>query len=225
MVHGPVKKSFVYGVGLNDTKAPVKKKDSLTGLLWRCPFYTAWTNMLRRCYSEVFLLKHPTYRGCRVCDEWLVFSNFKGWMSTQDWKGNHLDKDILVPGNRVYSKETCVFISQSLNKLLHVHGELNGGLPLGVSVHESGKFVAQIVFDKKKTHLGLFSEEMLAHQAWQKAKIQAIQNALKQGLDERIEKRLHLIINNISEDLLFKRKTENFTRNSDGADCMHLKVC
>jgi hypothetical protein len=35
----------------------------------------------------------------------------------QDWEGKELDKDILVPNNKVYSPDTCVFIDKKVNQL------------------------------------------------------------------------------------------------------------
>ena len=71
--------------------------------------------MLQRCYSESHLVRQPTYKGCSVCEEWLTFSNFKSWMEQQDWEGKQLDKDLLVYKNKIYSPETCVFVSSVIN--------------------------------------------------------------------------------------------------------------
>lgn len=74
--------------------------------------------MKQRCYSALFHQRRPSYIGCVVCDEWLVFENFYYWVVNQDWKGKHLDKDILIPNNKIYSPDTCVFVSPKLNRLL-----------------------------------------------------------------------------------------------------------
>lgn len=78
------------------------------------PQYIRWMSMLQRCYDEGALSRDPSYRGVTVCDEWLTFSNFKAWMDTKDWEGKCLDKDL--KSGSVYSPETCLFISEGLNR-------------------------------------------------------------------------------------------------------------
>ena len=86
-----------------------------------------WCNMLKRCYD-------PNYdsgywgRGITVDSRWLCFSNFLEDLPAlgnfDDWlagfeAGNlkyNLDKDLQVDGNKVYSKECCSFILESVNK-------------------------------------------------------------------------------------------------------------
>lgn len=70
--------------------------------------------MLQRCFSEGLHKKHPSYLGCKICNEWLVFSNFKAWMETQDWEGKELDKDIY--GQELYSPDTCLMVRPDVNK-------------------------------------------------------------------------------------------------------------
>lgn len=101
------KKGIVYGVGINDADY----------LVTDCLYYRKWKQMLRRCYSSNFHVKNPSYIGCDVCEEWKVFSNFKQWMMTQDWEGKELDKDIIFPGNKVYSPDKCVFVDKEVNEL------------------------------------------------------------------------------------------------------------
>lgn len=85
-----------------------------------------WYNMMMRCYSTSYLEKTPTYEGCEVCDRWLYFQNFcediqklEGydlWLSSST--EYVLDKDYKVKGNKLYSPETCMFISNSLNTII-----------------------------------------------------------------------------------------------------------
>lgn len=124
---------LVAGVGVND--ANYKVFPLVNGIKTVCPYYQVWKHMLWRCYSEKALGVHPTYKDCFVCDEWLVFSNFKKWMVQQNWEGKEIDKDLLVPGNKVYSPDTCIFITKELNNLLRQS--------VGVSFHKpSGKYNA-----------------------------------------------------------------------------------
>ena len=110
------KRMPIYGVGVND--ASYITTQNVNGKITRCPYYVRWLHMIERCYSEKFQLKNPSYKGCTVCDEWLVFSNFRSWMSKREWVGMSLDKDLVTKGNKTYSPENCVFISSELNSML-----------------------------------------------------------------------------------------------------------
>lgn len=82
--------------------------------------YSRWSDMIKRCYDLNKQEKHPTYKGCSVCDEWHNFQCFANWFEAnhpKDGKRYELDKDILVPGNKVYSPETCMFVTRSENAL------------------------------------------------------------------------------------------------------------
>lgn len=78
--------------------------------------YSAWYNMLLRCYSEKHRDKYPTYSDVYVCDDWHNFQNFAKWYTDNKVAGMELDKDIKISGNRIYSPEACMFVSQSENK-------------------------------------------------------------------------------------------------------------
>lgn len=161
-------KKLVYGVGVDDVNV---------GRTWKekCPFYDRWRGMLRRCYSEQTLEKYPTYRGCSVCEEWLTFSNFKSWMEQQDWEGKHLDKDLLVKGNKVYSPETCIFVDKLVNRFTTERTHDRGKYPLGVTKLERLKdnpYAAQCSdpFTGKRGHIGVYSTPEEAHLAWKRRK-------------------------------------------------------
>lgn len=85
------------------------------------PEYLMWMSMLQRCYSEKWKFKFPAYYGiCSVCNEWLNFQNFAKWYHSHYYETSerlHLDKDILIPGNTLYSPDTCVLVPQRINML------------------------------------------------------------------------------------------------------------
>lgn len=172
---------LVYGVGINDADYVVQLKEELPELngkrkrkvLWICPFYQRWQNMLKRCYSKVEQAVHPTYKGCTVCTEWLTFSIFKSWMETQDWEDKHLDKDLLGEGD-LYSPETCCFILGEVNKLLCDSARIRGSYMVGVSFDKRRNlYYAQMgnaVRVPKGRFIGYFPTELEAHKAWQAKK-------------------------------------------------------
>lgn len=171
-----LKKKLVCGVGINDADYSVYEYESIGGkiqLVWRCPFYKLWTGMLRRAYSPKMHAKCPTYQNCTISDDWHVFSSFRSWAITQPWEGNQLDKDILKPGNKVYSAETCIFIPQNLNTFLTDHGAKRGEHPIGVYLQKSdGKYKARCSnpFSGEYEYLGMYTDANDGHEAWRKRK-------------------------------------------------------
>ena len=86
--------------------------------------YRTWNNMIQRCYDAVWQSRHPSYIGCTVAPRWWCFQNFCADIETLDgydiWKAEKvrmdLDKDIRIPGSRVYSKDTCKFVTPAENQ-------------------------------------------------------------------------------------------------------------
>lgn len=110
-------KKLTCGVGINDCVGWSPK--SMKGA-YEYRVYNTWHSMLRRCYSKKYQERKPTYTGCTVCERWLTLSNFaediKGLPNYDLYvKGTHtfLDKDIRVPGNKIYSPDTCMFVTPS----------------------------------------------------------------------------------------------------------------
>lgn len=130
--------------------------------------YEAWLGMLVRCYSERFLKKNPSYIGCTVCEEWHNFQVFAEWYTREDeyGRGYHLDKDILVKGNKLYSPKTCCLVPQGLNSFFSgFDGETKN-----IYKTTNGKFVAKISRYGKKEHLGTFETEHEASLVYSRAK-------------------------------------------------------
>ena len=98
--------------------------------------YKTWNNMLIRCYDKKEKEKHESYYDiCTVCDEWFNFQNFARWYIDNFYEVGtermHLDKDILIPGNKLYSPENCLIVPQRIN-MLFVNRPNNRGLPNGI---------------------------------------------------------------------------------------------
>ena len=79
--------------------------------------YSAWTRMFERCYSQKYQKKNPTYIGCTVEPEWHNFRNFEEWFNKTYKHGLCLDKDIKIPGNRVYGPSACILVTQKENNI------------------------------------------------------------------------------------------------------------
>lgn len=101
--------------------------------------YNAWSGMLARCFSKKKKDEHKTYQDVTCCEEWLLYDNFYEWLHSQDnfdkWLNNdgwHLDKDILIKGNKIYSPETCCLVPMNVNLLFVRNETTRGKLPIGV---------------------------------------------------------------------------------------------
>lgn len=78
--------------------------------------YTAWRNMISRCYDTRNKdYKYYGDKGVLICDEWKRYSNFKSWFDLHYINGFQIDKDIKAEGNKIYSPNTCMFISPADN--------------------------------------------------------------------------------------------------------------
>lgn len=181
------KRKLIFGVGINDADYPVAVGGRGAKIAYD-PFYEVWRYMLRRCYSAERHLTQPTYIDCTVAHEWLTFSNFRDWMVRQPWQGRQIDKDILFPGNKVYSPEACVFVTQETNLLLVDRASKRGDYPLGVSYDKKrGLFSGKVSKDARTVNLGRFSNPMHAHVAWQREKAKIIRTVAAQQDDWRVE--------------------------------------
>ena len=177
----------VYGVGIVGTKYLAFVNGGNT------KEYLLWQGVLQRCCSDDFKKKNPTYEGCKVSDNFKSYEYFYEWCHEQVGFGNegfHLDKDLLVKGNKVYSENTCVFIPQEVNTLLIKSVASRGKYLIGVCWCNTKKaFVAQVNKGKgSPEHLGYFNTELEAFNAYKEAKESFIKeqaNDWKSQIDDR----------------------------------------
>lgn len=183
--------ALVCGVGINDRSCPAKIEGKDT------KEYTLWHSMLNRCYSKSFHEKQPTYIGCSVSDNFKYYHLFHAWCQTQigfGKEGYHLDKDLLVKGNKLYSEDTCVFIPKELNALLNKRTLDRGLLPIGVNKSGS-KFKAQCNLVGKRIYLGTFDTPELAFEVYKTFKEAHIKERAELYKDS-IEPRAYLALVN-----------------------------
>ena len=181
----------VFGVGVVGTKYPSYEYGVVT------KEYVLWNNMLMRCYSDTYKKKQPTYIGCEVSENFKSYEYFYEWCHNQVGFGNegngnpfHLDKDLLVKGNKVYSESTCVFIPQEINLLLVKRDNNRGEHLIGVCWHKKDNaFVAMVSKNKgKREYLGFFKTEIEAFNAYKQAKekyLKELAEKWKSQIDER----------------------------------------
>lgn len=157
----------VYGVGflgVGDYKSYVGGKETKE--------YSCWSGMLSRCYYEKH--QYSTYKGCSVHEGWHNFQVFAKYYEDNYKTDYQLDKDLLFKGNKVYSPETCIFVSVDLNSFIAI-GRKVGKCKTGVTFNRSSgikSYQARICNRTgKSTHLGTFKTEEDAYQAWLTAKL------------------------------------------------------
>jgi hypothetical protein len=148
----------VLTIGVNDADRRVHKEA-----------YSHWHGMMIRCYCESEKKRRPTYSDCSVCDEWHNFSNFLDWFYEHHKDGWHLDKDILVKGNRVYSPDTCCFVPSDINGLFVKCNAIRGANPIGVQYY-NGKYIASMRKKKKKVYLGRYDDAISAFNRYKQEK-------------------------------------------------------
>lgn len=166
--------SLVHGVGDNDLRLTVKD-----------PLYIIWKSMLGRCYSPKVKAAQSHYVGVTCHPDWHKVSAFVGWAKTQEWEGKYLDKDLLIPGNKQYGPETCVFVTASINTLAQLSRKRTKDLPRGV--HTSGSaFQAEY----NKEYLGRFTSQEDAHAAYTQRRNQELTSIANKQSDIRIKEAL-----------------------------------
>jgi hypothetical protein len=85
--------------------------------------YNAWHSMITRCHCPKYQALNPSYIGCSIDPRWHSFNNFwndiKNLENYDRWKLNiekmELDKDLKILGNKLYSKDTCMFVTEKEN--------------------------------------------------------------------------------------------------------------
>ena len=91
-----------------------------------------------------------------------------------------LDKDILYKGNKVYSRNTCIFVPQRINKLFTKRDNSRGKDPIGVYQLPSGNY--QVYCNNgygKLIKLGVYSTKEEAFQVYKQYK----ENVIKETID------------------------------------------
>jgi hypothetical protein len=189
MIASKKKTKLIHGIGVNDAAYAVCP--AVDGKVVTCPYYLSWRNMITRCYSARFHEVCPTYAGCSVVKEWHSFVAFRAWMTTQDFEGKHLDKDILVEGNKIYGPDTCVFVDSQTNKLLTDRAADRGDLPIGVTMNRS-RYQAQCSQNGSQKNLGLYDTAEQASAAYRAFKAEVIMEAALQQPDPRVHDALFL---------------------------------
>ena len=155
--------------------------------------------MLERCYCPYCLNKRPTYIDCYVCEEWHNLQNFGKWFEENyyeiEGEKMNLDKDILFKGNKIYSPNTCIFVSEKINLLFTKCDIRRGKYPIGVHWDKkSNKFVAQCQIldkenNKKQIWLGYYDtieEAFLVYKQFKEKYIKEVADEYKDLIPSKL---------------------------------------
>ena len=146
--------------------------------------YDIYHDMLKRCYDSKFQEKRPTYKDCVVEDYLLNFQHMGAWINENYYEvpgeRMHLDKDILNKGNKVYSRETCIFVPHRINTLFTKSDNSRGENPIGVRPTSSGNYQAFCHNGYgKNIYLGIYSTKEEAFNIYKEYK----ENLIKETID------------------------------------------
>ena len=168
----------VYGVGyLGEGKYTATENGKVN------EYYNIWHDMIKRCYDPKSQKRNPTYKGCEVEDHLLNFQNMAEWLNENYYKipGETmcLDKDILCKGNKVYSRETCIFVPHRINSLFTKCDKSRGKNPIGVKPLPSGNYYARCRDGYgKEIPLGTYPTKEEAFQAYKQGKEKVIKETI-----------------------------------------------
>lgn len=131
--------------------------------------YQTYSSMVQRTRpGGKYQAKKPAYIG--TSNGFGDFQSFADWAVQQvgyGVPGYQLDKDLLVPGNKVYSPENCCFLPAEINSALRRdQSSKTSGFPVGIFRHNKNGLVARISIRGKLVHLAstpTSTEEDIAH--------------------------------------------------------------
>jgi hypothetical protein len=132
---------------------------------------SVWTRMRDRCFVGGYQQrKHARYAGCYMSDDFWDFQKFVRWFQQQkgyEQGGYHLDKDLLVRGNKCYSSETCCYIPAMLNMFLVNQHSSKSNHMIGAHYHTRlSKWGSSLSVNGEIKFLGYFESELDAHREY-----------------------------------------------------------
>ena len=167
-----------YGKGyLGEGKYKVRENGKLTDE------YKIWHGVLQRCYDPKFHEKHSTYKDCTVEDYLLNFQHMGKWLEDNYYEvpGEKmcLDKDILCKGNKIYSRDTCIFVPERINLLFTKRDKSRGNSPIGATPNSSGNYQVRCHDEYGKSiYLGTYNTKEKAFQVYKQYKEKVIKKVI-----------------------------------------------
>lgn len=185
----PELRKLIYGVGINDVMIPYFTKSKV----WK-----TWTGIIRRTDNRdpIWLSSKPSYIECTLDPRWFKLSAFKEWIEQwDDFENKEIDKDLLIPGNKIYGPDTCLMVRPVVNAWFKVTKHGGGELPRGVSWNSAWKigrspnpYRTQISpIGGKRTGLGVYATIEEASAVFEKARKEQIKVLIETETDPRVK--------------------------------------
>ena len=185
----PELRTLVYGVGINDVMIPY---------FTRTRTYRTWSGMIRRSDKrDPKWLSQPGkeyYVDCTLDPRWYELSVFKEWIEKwDDFENKQIDKDLLIPGNKVYGPDTCLMVRPIVN--CWFKPTCKGDLPRGVCWNPAWKkgrspnpYRAQITpIGGKRKSLGFYATIEEASAVFEKAREEQIKILIETETDLKVK--------------------------------------
>lgn len=168
-----------------------------------------WRHLIERTHGDV----PSRYEDAILDESWYNLQNFLEWAVEQIGNSNKesngrywcIDKDILVEGNKRYSKDTCIFVPNEVNVFFSKKEIGNTGY-LGVNYIKPATkgakegYIARCHFSGERRYLGYYSTPKLAYQAYREAKIEAAKE-LADKWEGKVDDRVITALRNFEERL------------------------
>ena len=104
---------------------------------------------------------------------------------TGDWC---LDKDIIVSGNKHYSKDTCAFVPYEINANFRSLNKVSD-LPVGVYLSKGGKFACDCSVANKAHYLGVYDtaeQAFMVRKEFKQKQMKILANKYRGVVDQRV---------------------------------------
>ena len=202
---GTIKKVMMYPLRKGNVKHPYHKNyydlgyfgEGSYSIVSKCE--VCWRSIMGRCYNSNENSKNHSYKDCTVDERWHNFQVFARWYednyNPETMQGWHLDKDILVKGNKIYSPDTCAFVPAEINSLFINTSYGRSKTYLGVTYHKRiNKYEASIRKNKNGCYLGVFNTPEEAFQVYKEAKedyIKEVADKWKDLIDPKVYQALY----------------------------------
>jgi hypothetical protein len=159
--------------------------------------------MHRTADHELYpFISAESYEFAEVDTPWVFFSNFSQWAKNKYRPGYHLDKDLLVEGNTLYSPDTCCFLPPRINSAFKPNSKVS---PIGRGVRMKTSLGGCIYYEAytadfatvKWKSLGCYKTVEDAHKTWQLSRIANLNSCIEYLYDlDFQDERVFTAINN-----------------------------
>ena len=155
--------------------------------------YPIWGGIIRRCYDDKAQEKTPTYIDCSVDERWHNYQNFAKWYEENYVEGFHLDKDILIKGNKIYSPETCCFVPREINHWFREPRRVKSKDLTGIDILKNNKFQARFCtsIGRISKNFNTFEEAFSYYKTKKEHKLKELADTWKDKITKQVYQALY----------------------------------